>query len=179
MSIELIVAIVGAIIAWLVFKNSKKTRAVQLYLGFVSEYKSKEMLAAIEGLYGFKEEFEKTRKECWKCEYNKKRGCLLDTLKTAQPEMALSILENHLHHQRRLVSNFYHAIYIAAKHRTIPKKVIFAYWSEGALEIIKEVIEPVGQDPDKKLGALCEMEKTYRKKYLPISIWWRFLDFLI
>lgn len=168
--IPTIIAASGVLIALLVWRNSKKTLSAQLYLGFVNEYKSKEMLAAIEGLRKFERECTKAG-ECPDATYEKKKCDLLESLETIEDDLYLNAIENSLHHQRRLVACFYHAIYVAAKNRMILKRDLFGFWSSGALEIIPDILQHITDDPDKHLMDLYKMAKKYEK-----SKWFRTLD---
>lgn len=157
-------SIVSIGVAWLVLRHSRKAQGNQLYLGFLNEYKSKEMLAAMQGLYRFRDECKKLKIDCLKNEYKIRESRLLKTLESTRPEKVLCVLENSLIHQRRIVSHFYHAIYTAAKRRIISRKRIFNFWPSGGDEGIIAILNEIGVDGGKELDELYRMAKKHERR---------------
>ena len=158
---------IGALIVAIKSKvEASKIAEDQRYLGLLHDYKSADMLAAIERLYAFERECNEICKKT-KCKTNEERnkifkekyeGIKKQELKTISADK----IKKSLHYQRRLVSHFYCHMYNSIYLKLIPEKPIFTFWTTGTLKIIPDILEKIGKDPDKHLTDLYNMAKNFR-----------------
>ncbi len=94
----------------------------QSIIPLLMEYRSKEMLEAVGALWEFRRKNDKHMVDAYEKQYRK---------------------NVKLHHQRRLVSQYYGILSGLYSFGIIPQNVLFAYWSKKDLRIIPEVIIPI------------------------------------
>jgi len=138
--ISAIAAILAALFAAFAWSVSKKTLVHQTLLDLQKEYRSPQMLFAVEKLrdfyreYGpekFVDKYEEIRRE--------EQNWVLKLDKNQQIEA----VQNTLHNQRRLVSHFYQQLATLYINRVLPKDIVYKSWSEADLRIIPEVLIPI------------------------------------
>ena len=151
---------------------SQKKERSEVFHNFLQRYSTIEMDAAVKHLYDFKiKKFDKRddkaitlkemyEAECQEDEDTTEEGGIFEKLENKRP-----YLESTLRYHRRCVSHFYHEIYVALQENIVTKDAIFGYWAPGTLNgIIRSILIPIGQDPDKHLEDLCTMAEEWEQK---------------
>lgn len=64
-----------------------------------------------------------------------------------------------LHHQRRIVTNFFYYLSTAVHNRMVPRAVALEYFTD--LRIIEEILIPIGQDDPVPLNRLVRAAADY------------------
>jgi hypothetical protein len=124
-----IIAIFAAIFAYRAWRVSKGQLKSQIISDILREYRSAEMGNAIRRLH---EEFEQCGKdaskliESYEKKYDSEKHC-----------------RESLHHQRRIVSNFYQHVSALISNGIIENTVFYSLWTKENLKIIPEILLPI------------------------------------
>jgi hypothetical protein len=124
-----IFAIIAAIFAFKAWNVSKRQLKSQIIGDLLKEYRSVEMGNAIRRLY---EEFEQCGGiaskliESYENKYNSEKHC-----------------RESLHHQRRIVSNFYQHVCTLISNGIIEDTILYSLWTKDNLKIIPDILLPI------------------------------------
>jgi len=161
--IALIVSALSLFIAGKAFRSAEKARMHQVLVNVMFQYGSVEMLQAIKTLWKFYEKHKENLGEVY--------ITILRTdeseIEKLDPKQRLERERTTLHHQRRLVENFYSLLAGFHKLKVIPKKTLYTYWNKDNLRIIPDIIIPIEKAMSKELGTDPEhiiferMQKLY------------------
>lgn len=146
-------------------RSGEKARIHQVLVDVLFEYRSAQMLLAIRTLWSFHDKNKKNLGEA----YNKIRLKEEREISQLAPEHRLERERAMLHHQRRLVGQFYSMLAGLYELQIIPAKTLYTYWSKGDLRIIPQIIIPIGKTLSKELGTasdeahvtIARMQKLY------------------
>jgi hypothetical protein len=139
--ISAIVATVSLVIAFFVWRVAKRTMTHQALIDVHKDYRSPEMLYAVDILWNFSR---KHGKDNLVQEYEniraKEKQKILNIDNHEEREKAV---RNSLHYHRRLVSHFYQHLAALYVNNILTKDIVYKNWSEADLRIIPEVLIPI------------------------------------
>ncbi len=159
-SLIFVTAVIALLVARKSLRETKRVKTYQVLTDFVSNYRSAEMLLAVQTLWGFYEEVitkrlkytekgklskcetSKIETTLWR-EYNKIRKQDDCEIKWLKPEGRLARNETTLHHYRRMVGGFYELLAGIYREKVIDDKTIFTYWNKETLAIIPKILLPI------------------------------------
>ena len=143
--IPIVISIFAVIISYIIAYLASKDIRHQALLNIHKEFRSPEMLSALDGVwefyYDFKDKhlnlqknpikFNESLKEEYKTRHKKERKQLgLDT-------------KNSLNYKRRYITHFY--IYLASlhKHEILPEEMMFDWWTSSNFRIFQDILIPL------------------------------------
>jgi hypothetical protein len=153
--IQLIIA--GAAVATAIFiygtlRTSKLSLRQQSFADLEKEYRTPLMGGIIDSLWSMYKECHENIEEMikrYKKDWERNRGSI----------GTLDDLNNNLHLQRRLISQFFHQMADLYLNKALPPKMIFRIWSNKDLDIIPEIIIPIEDEIRKKRGLNEDIKK--------------------
>jgi len=162
------VALVSSIFAARAWMTAQKALMLQLLLDVLKDYRSSEMMIAVESLWNF---YKKHGKHRFTEEYERLRNEERDWLQKMPKHDRAKYAQGTLHYQRRLVSQFYQCLADIYVLRIVPEKLIYMQWSKSDLEIIPKIIIPLENilDPSLQRFAFSHLRRLYKgsKQYWP------------
>ena len=154
-------AIAGAAWSKKTYRFTEKAEKFKVFLGFLNEYRTPDMLAAVRDLHAFKRKCERENTSL-KDEYKTQREKDEKREKSLSPRKQPDFLENSLHTRRRLVSHYYYAVLAALESGLVDEKDVFGYWKEDELKkMLVDIIGTIDVDRDKHLERLPEKAKRF------------------
>ena len=148
-------AAIGVIISSLAFRHNRHVLHVQIMDGLMKEYRSPEILSALNHLYRFQKECLRNKIDI-KIAYDRKYKIDQDTISEMDPKDSGNFEAASLHNHRRIVSQFYIRMYWLIKHGAVPSHLVFSYWNDTDLDIlVRKILVPIEKDPSETLLAGC------------------------
>ncbi|HUS98930.1 MAG TPA: hypothetical protein VMY59_01255 [Candidatus Thermoplasmatota archaeon] len=151
-----IIAIVGPLLT--AFFSGKNVRH-QALLDIHKEFRSPEMLSALDGIWKFYRDFKKEHhhlkpdslnfKKSFKEEYQSIHLLQRDSIANDTLEA-----EKSLNYKRRYVTHFYVHLASLHKHDILPPEMIFDWWIPSDFDIIKDILIPLQE----AASDICEQE---------------------
>jgi len=137
--ISVLVAILAFSISILSWRVATKALNLQVLLNMGMEYRSPQMLYAIDKLWqlykdhptDFVKKYLEIRDEGQRC------------LASMDEEMKFENYRYTLHNQRRLISHFYQCLANLYVKKIFPKDILYRIWTEAELRIIPEILIPI------------------------------------
>ena len=164
------IAFTAVIIAGYSTYISKKTMRHHALLGVHKDYRSSEMLSALDGVWKFHRDVEKKHprlkkdpikfKEALKSEYETMH-------KQQRDDIAKNILEaeDSLNYKRRNITHFYVHLASVYNHKILPPDMIFDWWMPSDFKIFDDLIIPL-QEAASKLSDTPAEETEFALKPL-------------
>jgi hypothetical protein len=151
--------IVLAIATIKLWRSSHAMATNDVFYSLVERYASAEMLLAVKRLHDFKRycvaegkdmhlEYERIMERDFKP--------VVDPTQSAPSGFDVTVT---LHHQRRIVTNFFYYLSTAVHNRMVPRAVALEYFTD--LRIIEEILLPLKQDDPKPLSRLVREAADY------------------
>ncbi len=144
---ETVITIASAIIAGLsflgtitIFLITKRREDYQNLHERISFYFSPEMHLAINQLWVHYREF---GEEKFVDKYLEIMQTDKQRLADCEPKDQIEFLRSTLHYQRRLVTAFWRGFAILMKNNLLPKKAVYAFWTQDSLDIVNKILIPV------------------------------------
>jgi hypothetical protein len=153
-------AIASVFFAFLTWKMSKNTVSNDVFKTLVQNYEKPEMLLAVHRLYSLRDWCKEHNESIAKVYLRIKQRDFghLNPLLSTPRDMNV---EDTLHNQRRMVSNFYYYLSTSIRHRIIPRKIAYEYWDYRTLDMIRDILLPIGVDDPVYLKWLYNDAKNY------------------
>lgn len=154
-------AAIGVIISSLALRHNRHVLHVQVMDGLMKDYRSPEMLSALNHLYRFYRDYTRGKdiKTAFDEEYERDQTALSKMEPKKSGDYESSTLNNH----RRIVSQFYIRMYWLIVHGAVPAALVFSYWNSSDLDIlVPKILEPIKRDPSDKLLELLEISRKER-----------------
>ena len=133
-------AIGSAIIAYCIWRTTKKTMNYQALVDVRKDYSSPQIFYAVKTLRKF---YETHGKETFVEKYEEVREQDEKRISALKEGERIESEQYTLHYQRRIVSHFYQHLAALCKHKIIPRDIVKAEWSEADLRIIPEILIPI------------------------------------
>jgi hypothetical protein len=153
-------AFASGLFALFIWSNSRKTISSQIFHTLLSEFKSPEMLMALRRLYDLKEHCDNHHIDIAE-EYRRIMREEDLAIERAKPIDKPHLVQVSLHHQRRIVSNFFYYIHTVLLNNMISRSIVYKYWTMGNIRLIPEVLVPIRYDNSEYLMELVEDAKRY------------------
>jgi hypothetical protein len=156
-------AFASGLFALFIWTNGRKTTSSQIFHTLLSEFKSPEMLMALRRLYDLKKQCDDQHIDI-ALEYKRIMREEDSAIEKAEPINRPHLVAVSLHHQRRIVSNFFYYIHTVVKNSMISRTIVYKYWTMGNISLIREVLVPIGVDNGKYLMELVVDAQLYFRR---------------
>jgi len=133
-------AVVSALFAVKSHRSAKKVVVNQTLLELGNDYRSPQMGYAIKQLWDY---YRKYGEENFVREYEKIRKDEDNWVSSLDKNKRSQAVQNTLHFQRRLVSQFYQHLANLYVNKRLPKNAIYEKWLEADLRIIPKILVPI------------------------------------
>jgi superfamily I DNA and/or RNA helicase len=156
--VNILAVVAAAVAAFFALRANEKADAAQrisegallnqILVQMLFEYRSAEMLSALRSLKRFRENHKNDLSQA----YEESRKSDTDRIDNLVPTDRLEYERTTLHHQRRLVSQFYGILAGIHEQRIIPANILYSYWAESDLRIIPDILLPIEDSLAQALG---------------------------
>lgn len=136
-------------------RKTERARLNDLLWRLHQDYRSAEMLLAIEALWHFydnnKGDFIEEYIKVCESEYNK--------ISEMDPEQQAAATTGRLHYKRRIVSNFFQSLAVLRDLEAIEDRMLYSHWPERILRIIPVILIPI----ETKLSEVLKTEASFHE----------------
>ena len=162
--ITIIIILLTLVVYYFQLHTMRKTMLHQVIRDILMEYRSAEMMIAVQSLWTFYRKHPNNFVEVYvrTKEQDEQSNALLPIPQRIEAERFT------LHYFRRLVSQYYAMLAVLYTNNIFPKDILYSYWSEGDLRIIPNILIPIEKKLAEMFGtsvendlALSRLNKLY------------------
>lgn len=149
----LIISIIAFLVSYYAVTISRRNLYHQALIDIQKDYRSSEMMSALDVIWDFYRECNNKKndvdylKEQYETRVNEERERIYNP-KSKNPMK----VEEGLNYKRRLITHFYIHLASIYKHRILPRKMIFDWWTPFDFEIFNKLIIPLQQKASEHPG---------------------------
>lgn len=140
-------------------RHSRLDSVHQVLIDVMRDYRSGEMLHAINSLWRLRNEhgdrFVQVYLEQWRKDN--------DRIAKLPDEQQLAAMEATLHYRRRMVKEFFNLLAGLYELGVFPREILYTYWSDAELRIIPEILIPLETAVAKELRTETELGGWFQR----------------